>query len=163
MSTLKVNTYTSKGATTMDVWTHLYQGHPSGGYGFDVNEDGSIPTEHYFSEDGEARLYNLAKCLFPVSYDEDGNGITCDGETIYLVEKNTQPDSTWTERIVSCQCGEKVDVTYERGHGTDCDKCGRIYSWTGQTLAPRNQWEERWDDDSTQPYCVEFGYSDSDY
>ncbi len=29
---------------------------------------------------------------------------------------------------------------------------------SGQELAPRSQWEDRWDEDSTQPYCVEFGY-----
>jgi hypothetical protein len=32
-----------------------------------------------------------------------------------------------------------------------------------QELAPRSQWEDKWDDDSTQPYCVEFGYSGDDY
>lgn len=61
-----------------------------------------------------------------------------------------------------CACGRTVYLEYDNGHGIDCD-CGRIYNMSGQELRPRSQWEDRYDDESTQPYNVEFGYADSDY
>jgi hypothetical protein len=59
----------------------------------------------------------------------------------------------------TCTCGRTVYLYADYGHGIDCD-CGRIYNMSGQELAPRSQWEERWDEDSTQPYWAEFGYAD---
>lgn len=60
------------------------------------------------------------------------------------------------------RCNREVSLEgMDYGHGYDCP-CGQIYNGFGQRLAPRSQWEDRYDDDSTQPYNVEFGY-DSDY
>jgi hypothetical protein len=58
----------------------------------------------------------------------------------------------------TCDCGETVVLDYDNGHGIDCP-CGRIYNMSGSQLAPRSQWEERWDDSSTVPYYAEFGYA----
>jgi hypothetical protein len=61
-----------------------------------------------------------------------------------------------------CKCGRTVWLEGDNGHGIDCD-CGRIYNQSGQELAPRSQWEDRYDEDSTQPYNVEFDYVGEDY
>jgi hypothetical protein len=58
-----------------------------------------------------------------------------------------------------CKCGKIVYLDWDNGHGIDCE-CGRIYNLSGQELAPRSQWDDRYDDDSTQPYWAEFGYVD---
>lgn len=66
--------------------------------------------------------------------------------------------NTYTQPAIGlCPCGEEIRLEGDYGHGIDCE-CGRIYNGSGQELAPRSQWEDRWDEDSTQPYCVEFGY-----
>lgn len=62
----------------------------------------------------------------------------------------------------TCVCGREVYLEYDYGHGIDCD-CGRIYNQSGQELAPRSQWEDHYSEESTQPYCVEFGYAGDDY
>lgn len=56
-----------------------------------------------------------------------------------------------------CECGRTVYLDRDFGHGIDCN-CGRIYNMSGSELNPRSQWEERWEDDSANPYCYEFGY-----
>ncbi len=60
-----------------------------------------------------------------------------------------------------CVCGRTVVLDHDFGHGIDCD-CGRIYNLSGWTLAPRSLWEDRYDEESTQPYYAEFGHG-SDY
>jgi hypothetical protein len=35
-----------------------------------------------------------------------------------------------------CVCGREVELT---GNTNSCD-CGREYNWSGQELAPRDQW-----------------------
>lgn len=59
-------------------------------------------------------------------------------------------------------CGREVWLYNDYGHGVDCE-CGAIYSGLGNRLAPRSQWEDRYSEESTQPYCVEFGYNRGDY
>lgn len=62
---------------------------------------------------------------------------------------------------LKCDCGAEISVEYpENGHGYDCHGCGAIYNGGGQRLAPRSQWEDRYDDESPGRYCDEFGYSD---
>lgn len=72
--------------------------------------------------------------------------------------------SQYTEPAIGkCVCGAEVVLYDDYGHGIDCDGCGRIYSSLGSELRPRSQWEDYYDEDSTQPYNVEFGYAESDY
>lgn len=63
----------------------------------------------------------------------------------------------------TCVCGVEVVLYADYGHGIACPGCNRIYNMSGQELAPRSQWEDRYDEDSTQPYNVEFGYTREDY
>lgn len=74
-------------------------------------------------------------------------------------------DESFDERVPAegkCKCGRTVWLEGDHGHGIDC-ACGRIYNMSGQELAPRSQWEDRYDEDSTVPYNVEFGYVGGDY
>ena len=117
---------------------------PGAGFSFPCNADGSMDLSGR-----EGRLENLAGCLFGV-FDVTYKGIE-------------DWSRTWTERSGKCVCGRTVDITEpDYGHGIDCE-CGRIYNSSGQELAPRSQWEDRYDEDSTQPYNVEFGHAGRDY
>ncbi len=117
---------------------------PGDGFGFPCNKDGSVDLSTY----SEAAIENLASCLFGI-FDVSYTGIE-------------DQSKTWTERSGKCACGRTVVLEGDYGHGIDCE-CGRIYNSSGQELRPRSQWEDRWEDDSTQPYNVEFGYAGSDY
>jgi hypothetical protein len=111
-----------------------------GGFAFECNKDGSIDIESM----NPGALENLAKCLFGI-YD-----VSLEGIIDYSRLISNDPYG-------KCDCGETVYLSYDYGHGIDC-RCGRIYNTSGQELAPRSQWEEYYDDDSSQPYYVEFGY-----
>lgn len=111
---------------------------PDSGFSFDCLENGEIIDNPNSRE-------NLWMCLFnlferPVVYEG-------------IVERY---HSFWGPASGRCDCGRTVWLEHEY-HGIDCG-CGRIYSSSGQELAPRSQWEDRWDEDSTEPYNVEFGY-----
>jgi len=121
-------------------WNHT----PGAGFGFDCDKNGNVDIESM----NRGALENFAGCLFV--YD-----VTFEGVMDYSYIHQDPAEGT-------CDCGRTVYLHYDNGHGIDCD-CGRIYNYSGQELAPRSQWEERWDDDSTQPYCLEFGYAGSDY
>ena len=117
---------------------------PGAGFSFDCDKNGNVDVASM----NPAALENLAGCLFV--YDVSLEGVM---NFSYIYED--PPEGI-------CDCGRTVYLQYDNGHGIDCD-CGRIYNLSGQELAPRSQWEERWDDDSTNPYCIEFGYAGSDY
>lgn len=115
---------------------------PGAGFSFDCFENGAVDLGSY-SEGAKENFWRAIFGLFdkPLTY----KGIT---------ERDC---SYWEPAYGTCVCGRRVFLEHDNGHGIDCD-CGRIYNMSGQELAPRSQWEDRWDDDSTQPYCVEFGY-----
>lgn len=121
-------------------WPHT----PGSGYGFECDKNGNVDLENM----NPAALESLANCLFVFDINFVG------------IEDYSRVVEDPSHGI--CDCGRTVYLNYDYGHGIDCD-CGRIYNLSGQELAPRSQWEDRWDDDSTQPYCVEFGYAGSDY
>lgn len=127
-----------------------------GGSGFSF--EGSLDAEGRFSM--EPLDNEFAKANFLMACEDQAQ----------VTWKHTGPDvQGWKIEITNCgwwlktpahgtcTCGEEVWLDHDSGHGIDCS-CGRIYNQSGQELAPRSQWEDRWDEDSTQPYCVEFGY-----
>jgi hypothetical protein len=109
---------------------------PNSGYSFDCTKDGELLSEplpevaaHLIAE---AHKYHAPQVVeYESSYREPAHG--------------------------KCVCGRTVYLERDYGHGIDCD-CGRIYNSSGQELAPRSQWDDRYDDDSTQPYWAEFGH-----
>ena len=111
---------------------------PSHGWSFSCDSKG-VPLASSSSE-------NLEKCQNG-TYDVEFQGIVKRVQLIHEPDEGT------------CECGRTVYLEGDSGHGIDCD-CGRIYNLSGQELAPRSQWEDRWDVDSTQPYCKEFGYAE---
>lgn len=118
---------------------------PGAGYGFPCTKDGERIVEEGNDAAEQSWIYvqnNLDKLTFM--------GIE-DYSTTY------RPPAQGT-----CKCGRTVYLERDYGHGIDCD-CGRIYNGSGQELAPRSQWEDRYNEDSTQPYNVEFGYVREDY
>lgn len=122
------------------------------GYSYDLTAEGSpvnYPSGTYQSGDDPGAINFVLCCMgwMPgvVGYEF--------GER---VNRYTEP------AVGRCHCGREVYLDGDYGHGIDCE-CGRIFNMSGQELAPRSQWEDRWDEDSTQPYCVEFGYAGDDY
>lgn len=115
---------------------------PGAGFSFDCFENGEMDMES-LSEGAKENFWRAIFGLFDEPLKYEG-----------IVERDV---SYRTQAHGTCPCGREVWLEHDYGHGIDCD-CGRIYNLSGQELAPRSQWEDRWDDDSTQPYCVEFGY-----
>lgn len=95
---------------------------PGAGFGFELGEDGKVPADMC---DTAAENYYLALT----------------GQMPGLEDKGIE---TWTNRyrepsIGKCHCGEEVAL----GNFTNtCPKCGRDYNFSGQELAPREQWGE---------------------
>lgn len=64
-----------------------------------------------------------------------------------MLELDTQKNTTCAEcgetytpegrRLLTCDCGEEVEL---QGFTNTCDGCGADYNWSGQRLAPREQW-----------------------
>jgi hypothetical protein len=115
---------------------------PQAGFSFPCTKNGWVDLD-----ENPAMIENLAACIFGI-YDVDFEGIMDESFQYH------NPDTG------ICDCGETVYLENDYGHGIDCN-CGRIYSQWGQELAPRSQWEDRYDDDSTQPYWAEFGYGEA--
>jgi hypothetical protein len=132
------------------------------GFSFDADKDGTVYLQYGDwcekkwslrdpmpeDYDNDIALEHLALCIFDPEFDE-------------FVERGyvTNEHNYWEPAIGKCDCGREVTLDGDYGHGIDCE-CGRIYNMSGQELAPRSQWEERWDEDSTQPYWAEFGYAE---
>jgi hypothetical protein len=97
---------------------------PGAGFGFDCREDGTLlPFKHQASADnykacamGEVNVIDRGVRVYRHSFSVPAEG--------------------------RCACGRIVVLDGDtRGEGIDCE-CGRIYSSTGQELAPRSQWGE---------------------
>lgn len=127
--------------------SYSWKSDPGAGFGFNCTAEGErIP--HPGSD------HNYALCLAEVAKGKQSkikfNGIM-DLSRDY-----------WEPAEGKCKCGATVYLEGDYGHGIDCDGCERIYNMSGQELAPRSQWEEPFDEDSTVPYNIEFGHADVD-
>lgn len=45
----------------------------------------------------------------------------------------------WIGRFIVCDCGEKV---YVNRFTNECSNCGRLYSRSGEELAPPSNWDD---------------------
>ena len=98
---------------------------PGAAYAFRCDAQGHI-TMSELSDTAKANLDHLQL---------DGMGGRYVGPHI-----DTYRHSYWTAAEGICKCGFRVILP--SGGDTDCGCCGRIYSCTGQELAPRSQWGE---------------------
>src|SRR5262245_6611407 len=62
---------------------------------------------------------------------------------------------TWTNTyrqpaVLLCDCGTEVELYNPLTNS--CSGCSLEYNMSGQRLAPRSQWEDRWDEDDPHPY-----------
>jgi hypothetical protein len=122
-----------------------YRHTPGAGFWFPCDKNGNIDLDKI----NPASLENLENCLSG-TYD-----VICEGVIDLSYLQEDPPEG-------KCVCGRTVYLAWDNGHGIDCD-CGRIYNRSGQELAPRSQWDDRWSEDSTNPYCIEFGFAGNDY
>lgn len=115
--------------------------HPGSGYSFPCDEHGNLIVEQ--DNPGRAENYERVK-----------------NDEAYRFQGIKKYRHSYIEPASGkCECGRVVYLDWDNGHGIDCE-CGRIYNLSGHELAPRSQWDDRYDDDSTQPYWAEFGYID---
>jgi hypothetical protein len=71
----------------------------------------------------------LAACL---------SGIN-DGDRVSKAEVKSYTHSHHRPAIARCVCGQDIELS---GFTNTCDKCGRDYNSSGQSLAPRSHWGE---------------------
>src|SRR5215510_4504784 len=62
--------------------------------------------------------------------------------------------------VLRCDCGTHVEL-HDPLTNT-CRTCGREFNMSGQLLAPRSQWEDRFDEDDAHPYNYQYGYVKGD-
>lgn len=92
----------------------------TGGFSFDVDEDGKIIVT-------EANEDNVALCLV--------------GTLFGVIEDHGITEREWSYHLPAigrCDCGEEVHLD---GFTNTCE-CGADYNSSGQRLAPRSQWGE---------------------
>lgn len=113
---------------TIEAFSLYYQTHNSGGYSFPSDKDGNVlelPTE---------AVSNYRRCL--------------SGEVITIRPPYVRDDS-WTyrhPRLCECECGQELSMDCDNEGLVYCH-CGRCYNSAGQSIRPRSEWEERYDDD----------------
>lgn len=92
--------------------------------------------------------------------DKDGNVESLPPEAVENYKKcmsgeinTTQPpyvkDWSWLvthPRVCECECGLELEM-YADSDGLVYCNCGKCYNWAGQSIRPRSEWEERYDDD----------------
>ena len=113
---------------TMEEFSLYCQTHDSGGFSFPCDKDGNI------SDLSPEALINYLKCI--------------SGEVSTMHPPRVVRNS-WTyqhPRLCECECGDELPM--------DCDSeglvychCGKCYNSAGQSIRPRSEWEERYDDD----------------
>ncbi len=127
-----------------DEYYHDYRSvsNPNAGYSFPCNEDGELIIE----QDNPGRKENYVR-VWQDTANYNYLGVK------HRVHTYVEPGEG------KCKCGRVVYLNNDYGHGIDCE-CGRIYNMSGQELAPRSQWDDRYDDDDLYGYNVRFGYSE---
>lgn len=99
---------------------------PGSGFSFLCDKEGNVFLDRLQPIERE----NLEKCL--------------KGE-YEVIAPCVKSESYWRPAVGRCECGEELEL--QSSWANTC-KCGREYNMSGQLLAPRNQWEESWDDDN---------------
>lgn len=97
----------------------------------DDNRIMDIEEEFDSKEEANERLYEL----------KDG---------IQKLREESNRNFSMYKRIVPylvCSCGETVYLDDPSGLTNECEKCGRLYNNCGQSLLPREMWEERYEED----------------
>lgn len=100
----------------------------SGGYSFPCNHDGE-PIGL-----SEVAMANLEKCR---------SGEVKTYRPPYIKEVAWASHSP---AIGECHCGGEVEMSPDNEGLCYCS-CGAIYNTAGQSIRPRSEWEERYDDD----------------
>ena len=96
--------------------------HPGSGYAFDATNTGEIvitsPTQ-------QASLDNARAQVAAGTMRERGHVSWTRGY--------------WEPAVLRCGCGQRVYL--EDSLTNACERCGRLYNGSGQSLAPLSQWE----------------------
>jgi hypothetical protein len=104
---------------------------PTGGYSFPCNNLGVVDEDAL----SESAKINLAACR--------------NGE-VNAIRPHYVQERIWFEfqfAVGECEeCGLLVELRPDYEGLCYCD-CGKCYNSAGQSIRPRSEWEERWDDD----------------
>lgn len=102
----------------------------NGGYAFPCNHKGEVFTSELTPEG----LKNYERCV--------------SGEVVTLRPAYVK-ESARTEYVApvgECFCGAEVELTPD-SEGLCYCHCGQTYNTAGQSIRPRSEWEERYEDD----------------
>ena len=131
----------------------------AGSFSFECNEEG-VPT---FTNWGPPDVRWQSDQPMPPEFEDNPAWLNYLGSLFLWTTTRSEVVKYEHDEVIpatgKCVCGDTVELDYDYGHGIDC-KCGRIYNLSGQELAPRSQWTDYFDEDSTQPYFAEFGYQE---
>ena len=112
------------GIDTTYVLHFTWKDSPGAGYAFDCDENGNLFPMQDIAKDSYA--FCIAESAKP-----DGK-LIADGVRTYLNKYYSPAEGR-------CHCGETVVLD---GFTNTCACCGADYNYTGQELAPREQWGE---------------------
>ena len=101
---------------------------PSSGYFFPCDQDGNVKDLN------PAAQKNYERCL---------SGEVQTIRAPYIHER------IWAEQepaVGECYCGAEVELSPD-SEGLCYCHCGQCYNAAGQSIRPRSEWEERYDDD----------------
>lgn len=107
-------------------------GDNSGGYSYDIDEDGHFVRNDYWDyKPDEEWVLHLARIIT--------RSVLLDNDPEWVKDIRVYEASYWEPSMWICHCGEEI---YGNGPGDDfgCDNCHRDYNAFGQELAPREQW-----------------------
>jgi hypothetical protein len=105
-----------------------YQTHKDGGFSFPCDNDGNILPLTPAGQD------NYKKCI--------------SGEIKTISQPYIQYYSrTYNHpRVCECECGDELHMECDSEGLVYCH-CGRCYNMAGNSIRPRSEWEERYEDD----------------
>lgn len=101
----------------------------NGGYSFECDENGKVNIEGFSS----IALENYNKCI---------NG---EIKTIKPPYIKTYSRRVYNPAVATCDCGEEIELDVDSEGLCYCN-CGNCYNGAGQSIRPRSEWEERYDD-----------------
>jgi hypothetical protein len=107
-----------------------YDTSSNGGFSFPCDAHGHVDLSSF----SDAAKHNYQQCL---------DGMVGAIRAPYVSEREY---SRLTQAIAECECGKQFEMDTD-SEGLCYCHCGKCYNASGQSIRPRSEWEERYEDD----------------
>lgn len=107
-----------------------YDTSSNGGFSFPCDQYGHVDVDSL----NEYAKHNYQQCL---------DGMVGAIRPPYVQEREF---SRLSPAIAECECGKQFEMDID-GEGLCYCHCGHCYNASGQSIRPRSEWEERYEDD----------------